>query len=220
MTPPDYTGLWKLLYDWQTIIAGVLALVAGIMAYVVGKKQVTAVRNAMVSTERAFVFCERIHSHWMAKKETEEITEWVFTPIWRNSGNTPTKAAVSTVNTWVGVNAGNLPAGFDFPDYSEKLGRTMIGPGAEMHGTSLPIPIATLQKMRAGEAHAYIWGWFDYNDVFEKTPRHRSEFCMEIEVSGNPIYKEGGFKYRVHGSFNGVEDDCYRRPKKYKEYFP
>ena len=136
MPPPDYTGFWKLLYDWQTIIAGALALVAGIMAYAVGKKQVTAVRNAMVSTERAFVFCERIDSHWMGNKETEEITEWVFTPIWKNSGNTPTKAAVNNINTWVGVNAGNLPDEFDFPDYG-KPGRTMIGPGAEMHGTSL-----------------------------------------------------------------------------------
>ena len=32
MTPPDYTGFWKLLYDWQTIIAGVLALIAGFLA--------------------------------------------------------------------------------------------------------------------------------------------------------------------------------------------
>jgi len=63
----------------------------------------------MVSTERAFIFCERIHSHWIAKKDTEEITEWVFTPIWKNSGNTPTKAAVSSINTWVGVDAVSFP---------------------------------------------------------------------------------------------------------------
>ena len=91
----------------------------------------------------------------------------------------------------------------------------MIGPSAVMHGSSLRIPIQTMQKIRAGEAHAYIWGWFDYNDVFDKTGRHRSEFCMEIEVSGNPIYKEGGFNYRMHGRFNGIDEDCYRRPKEY-----
>ncbi len=28
----DYTGTWKLLYDWQTLITGVLALVAAIVA--------------------------------------------------------------------------------------------------------------------------------------------------------------------------------------------
>jgi len=208
----NYTGFWKLLYDWQTIIAGALALFAGILAYWVGKEQVRAVRDAMVSTDRAFIFCERINSHWVAKKETEEIIEWVFTPIWRNSGKTPTKTAVSCINTWVGVDAGELPADFDFPDYGPPS-HIMIGPTAMMEGSSLRIPIETLQKLRAGEAHAYMWGWIDYTDIFAKTPRHRAEFCMEIEVSGNPIYKEGGFKYRAHGPFNGIDDECYRRPK-------
>ncbi len=77
----DYTGFWKLLYDWQTIITGALALFAGILTYCIGKKQVHAVRDAMVSTDRAFIFCERINSHWVARKEAEEIIEWVFTPI-------------------------------------------------------------------------------------------------------------------------------------------
>jgi hypothetical protein len=207
------SSLYEFFRDQGSIIAGLLALLAGILAYWIGKNQVTAVRDAMVSTERAFVFCERIHSHWIAEKDTEQIIAWVFTPIWKNSGSTPAKAAISSINTWVGVHAGELPSDFDFPDY-EKPGRTMIGPGAEMHGISLRIPVETAQKMRAGEAHAYIWGWFDYNDIFRKTPRHRAEFCMEIEVSGNPIYKEGGFKYRAHGPFNGFDDDCYRNPKK------
>jgi len=46
----DYTGLWKLLYDWQTIIAGTLAnlaaLVGGGMAYWAGKVQANATRTA------------------------------------------------------------------------------------------------------------------------------------------------------------------------------
>jgi hypothetical protein len=204
--------LYDFFRDQGSIIAGVLALFAGVLAYWIGKKQVTAVRDAMVSTQRAFVFCQRITSDWVAEKETEQLVAWIFTPIWKNSGTTPTKAAKATINTWVGVHAGPLPADFQFPDYSKPPGQTMIGPGAEMHGSSLHIPIETLQKMRAGEGHAYIWGWFEYNDIFRKTLRHRTEFCMEIEVSGNPIYKEGGFKYRVHGPFNGFDYDCYRRP--------
>ncbi|MCF3948743.1 hypothetical protein [Acidiphilium iwatense] len=49
MTPPDYSGVWKLLYDWQTIIAGVLAIVAaGIgaaAAYYVGNAQMKAAKQ-------------------------------------------------------------------------------------------------------------------------------------------------------------------------------
>ena len=111
-----------------------------------------------------------------------------------------------------GTDAGDLPVDFDFPDYG-KPSRIVIGPAAVMEANSLRIPIEILQKIRAGEAHAYIWGWVDYNDTFAKTLRHRAEFCLEIEVPGNPIYKEGGFKYRAHGRFNGIDNDCYRRPK-------
>jgi hypothetical protein len=45
-----YTGLWKLLYDWQTIIANILAILAafigGGMAYWAGRVQANATRTA------------------------------------------------------------------------------------------------------------------------------------------------------------------------------
>jgi hypothetical protein len=35
MTPPEYTGLLKFFYDWQTIIAGLLAFLVGAAAAIV-----------------------------------------------------------------------------------------------------------------------------------------------------------------------------------------
>ena len=32
MSSPEYTGLCKLLYDWQTIVAALLAILAAIIA--------------------------------------------------------------------------------------------------------------------------------------------------------------------------------------------
>ena len=46
MSPPDYTGLWKLLYDWQTIIAGGAAIIGGVAAYSAGRIQARATREA------------------------------------------------------------------------------------------------------------------------------------------------------------------------------
>jgi hypothetical protein len=43
----DYTGCWKLLYDWQTLVAGFLALAAGALAYSVGQRQVGASKSAL-----------------------------------------------------------------------------------------------------------------------------------------------------------------------------
>jgi hypothetical protein len=46
MPSPDYTGLLKVLYDWQTVIAGVLAIVGGFIAYRAGVIQAKATRQA------------------------------------------------------------------------------------------------------------------------------------------------------------------------------
>jgi len=180
------------------------------------RDQVEISREALIMTERAFVFCERIEHVWRAKKETEEIIEWIFFPIWKNSGNTPTKHGVECVNTWLAIDAGDLPHDFTFPDYGSAE-RIMIGPGLQKNGGRLTIPIVTMHKIREGTAHAYMWGWADYDTIFTTdTIRHRSEFCVEIQVTGNPTYKEGGFAFRAYGTFNGFDDECYRKPKPYE----
>jgi hypothetical protein len=180
-------------------------------AAVAAHNQVELSREALISTDRAFVFCRNVESFWTADKATEAIISWTFFPVWKNSGRTPTRRARARVNHWVGIDIGPLPANFDFPDYSA-ASSIMIAPGAEMNGDPLIIPVERLQMIREGKGHAYIWGWFDYDDVFDGTGRHRSEFCIEIKVTGNPIYKEGGFAYALHGPLNGYDQDCYRQP--------
>lgn len=43
------TGIWHLLYDWQTLVAGLMALVAaliaGVLTYVAGSRQVEEIRR-------------------------------------------------------------------------------------------------------------------------------------------------------------------------------
>lgn len=176
--------------------------------------QVSLSKEALITTERAFVYCERVNSIWTADKITELVVKWTFQPIWKNSGKTPTKRAINKISWWIGVDVGDIPANFDFTD-ANNPGQTIIGPDATMHGLTIDLDIDTLQKIRSNSAHAYIWGWIDYDDIFANTRRHRTEFCVEIQVTGNPIYKEGGFLYRMHGPFNGFDEDCYCKPKQY-----
>jgi len=191
---------------------------AAIQSANAASEQVQISREALVTTDRAFVFLERMSEHWYANKETEKIVEWIFYPVWRNIGHTPTVRGVACGNSWVGVDAGELPKDFDFPDYGTP-DRIMIGPDLTRHGIQLRIPIATMHKIRDGTAHAYMWGWVDYDTVFPTDQlRHRSEFCVEIEVLGNPDYKEGGFAFRAHGPFNGFDAECFRKPQAYADY--
>jgi hypothetical protein len=57
MPSPDYAGFWKLLYDWQTIVAGILAFIAGLLAYGAGRQQANATEHAaerqVEATQRA-----------------------------------------------------------------------------------------------------------------------------------------------------------------------
>jgi hypothetical protein len=53
MSPPDYTGVCKLLYDWQSLLAGVLALIAGFAAYCAGRRQARAVEQQNCELKRA-----------------------------------------------------------------------------------------------------------------------------------------------------------------------
>jgi hypothetical protein len=43
---PDYTGLFRFVYDWQTFIAGMGAIYGGWLAYRAGIRQATATREA------------------------------------------------------------------------------------------------------------------------------------------------------------------------------
>jgi hypothetical protein len=176
------------------------------------RDQVKLSREALISTERAFVFAQNVESFWTADKATETIIKWTFFVVWKNSGKTPTRKMASNINSWIGVDAGPLPVDFDFPDYGGAQ-RNMIGPATIMHGDRVDISVDQLQKIRAGTAHAYLWGWAEYSDVFAGTDRHRSEFCFEIIVTGNPSYKEGRFGFALHGPFNGYDEDCYRKPQ-------
>jgi hypothetical protein len=56
----DYTGLWKLLYDWQTLLAGAAAIFGGWLAYRAGVKQATATRDAAENSTKSMLERSRL----------------------------------------------------------------------------------------------------------------------------------------------------------------
>ncbi len=111
---------------------------------------------------------------------------------------------------------GIVDSTFECPDVGDlEVGHTMIGPKAIMHGAQIDIPVDVLDKIKNGELHAYLWGWADYNDVFPGTPRHRSEFCVEIVVHGDVRTENCQFFFRQQGRHNGFDDECLYEPRPY-----
>jgi hypothetical protein len=165
--------------------------------------------NASKHQLQAYAFMNNINNHWLADKATEKIIAWVFTPIWKNSGQTPTISAICNVT--FGETSGAIPEAMDFADHGEP-GHILLAPNAIMHAQSHTISVDKLKEMRAGRMRAFAWGWIEYSDVFEGTRRHRHEFCIEIKVVANPEMKEGGFAFSRHGRLNGYDEECYRQP--------
>jgi hypothetical protein len=48
------------------------------------------------------------------------------------------------------------------------------------------VAIADVKKVVAKTYRLFVWGWIDYDDVFEGTPRRRTEFCFDVEADERP----------------------------------
>jgi hypothetical protein len=124
-----------------------------------------------------------------------------------NTGKTPTRNAIAQVNVWNAVE--DFPAEFDFVDAATDGPHNVeLGPGQKAQFEALRISPEDALLVSAGESFIYVWGWIEYNDVFDHTPRRRTEFCRRFMV--NP---EGGGRRWLWTNatrFNGTDGRCSR----------
>jgi hypothetical protein len=171
------------------------------------------IRDAIVASNRAFVFVKNIEHRFIGKKATHTITGWNFITRWENGGNTPAKNRVTHVQ-W-GIFEQPLGFDFEFPDLGDVVSDgSIIGPKALMHSHT-EIPVEIFDEVRSSGAHVYMWGWTDYNDVFSRTKRHRTEFCLNIMVHGDVRAEACQFSIAQQGRHNGFDEQCLREPGSY-----
>jgi len=159
---------------------------------------------------RAYVFVKEIKVDQVPSADRSLVDNWRITFILGNGGNTPTKNLLHNIN-WA-VFDKPLADDFDFPDKPYgKPSVGMIGPNADLYSEYVDIPTDLVNYQVANsQQHVYIWGWVNYDDVIDKTTRHRTEYCTEVK-------KHGTFMgFMPHAKFNGFDDECFRSPKPYK----
>jgi hypothetical protein len=66
MPATDYTGFWKVVYDWQTLITGMAAVFGGLVAYQAGRTQANATREAANRQIAALVHKDRLQARGIA----------------------------------------------------------------------------------------------------------------------------------------------------------
>jgi hypothetical protein len=205
--------LWTLYFTRVAAVAAKDAANAAI-------KQVELSRQALMETERAFVFVSKMHAIAGFSASKQKVIDWTFYLIWENSGNTPTRNMKMGTN-WHSFD-NELPDDFDFPEVGGRPFEVpmMLGPKATTWSGECVIPIEVLEDVRMGKKHVYLWGWVEYNDVFDGSKRHRTESCTHLIVAGDPKIHQHGpnnepmvpFLYNGHRFFNGADGECFRQP--------
>jgi hypothetical protein len=170
--------------------------------------------DSLTKLQRAFVGFKNFHrgeAYVRDPSGTAHDLDKQFVPIsieLENSGATPTRQLRTQVNFDKFPSTG-LPADFRYLD--AEIGRDpvtfVIGPKTTAKLSEFGISFRTLEEIRSGVAQGYVWGWVEYDDVFDDTPRHRTEFCFRIAKVTPPISKPN-MEWDAHGHHNGMDDDC------------
>lgn len=137
-------------------------------------------RESLESVQRAFVTFAGTASgkQDVTDNKTTSIT---LTLPWFNSGNTPTRRAVSVVNFDSTYGKEMDVKTFDFSDRKGDIKRRQFAvPPKGIANATETIPLWQFQLSQAQKSHLYVWGWFTYRDIFNGTPVRLSEFCDEV----------------------------------------
>jgi hypothetical protein len=205
----------------QLIAGGLQALWTGSAVRVAKRAADAADRSAEVA-ERSLVQLQRalvVPTNFVVTtivNRQNRIIGYMVTAHFQNTGNTPAKRFTGTANTY--VLEGTLPEDFRYPD------RVAADPA---HGTVGPrvivpypisIAIQDIVDIQQGRKKGFMYGWVEYSDIFESTKRRRTEFCVRIEVNGDPTVlqpAQGGpsvLGIGVHGKYNSTDEDCVYQP--------
>jgi hypothetical protein len=76
-----------------------------------------------------------------------------------------------------------LPNDFDFADLEEKDISGFIPPRG-MISMTVGQAINEIEAVTQNKKRLFLWGWVEYDDIFEGTPRHRVDYCFEIKITG------------------------------------
>lgn len=166
------------------------------------KRSANVAESSLIATLGASVIVRNYRDSPVIDRE-DKVVAWRFWVEWENIGTTQTKDMESIV-----VGTTSLKA---FPDdhvfsNSDKPGKGVIGPRSTINSGTLTIPAKLVEDMLVGKAFYYFWGWSEYSLTIPDTPRYRVEFHTRIVFNGDPLAKQGGATFEMHGTQQGQRE--------------
>lgn len=222
-----FGGSFGLLFVAWSLFYSARATKAAVEAASQAAEQVKVARESAQRQLRAYVYVKSdciFETIWSqdvfdeeGRRQPGEIEIHRIRATFENVGSTPTRHLVYRINEVRIVDHGTLLPNYDYADdENSRLSETVIGPNST--GTSAPFYITPEQfeAIKSGK-RAFVWGWIDYNDVFDNSPRHRTEFCHQLLIK-TPVGNDPPLvEFLPYGPFNGADRDCKRNPRAYEE---
>jgi len=199
--------------EWA--FAMLLATLATIAVTIIGviyvARTLALSRHSLIISNRAYVFLRNVH--WIVRPNG-----WDVAPIYENGGNTPTVNGRNHTN--LRYFPKGIPNDFGFSDSGDesdfKFVRFYLGPKATTSGHGVTVEHEVMDAIHAGTGELYVWGWVDYDDVFHRTPRHRTEFCFRVllkEIRHPDGRVEVEPRFSSHWRYNGQDNECEKQPR-------
>jgi hypothetical protein len=202
-------------FTFLLFAATVFLFVSGEKSADAAKKSAEIAERALIAGQRAFV---SVYFEASAHKsiQTGKITNWSFTPVWQNPGDTPTRDMQNHIN--IRRFDGPLPSDWNFPDLwdggtspEDRLSTPLgIAPKGNVRGQTVGnFSIDQMQEIIDGTRQLYMWGWATYNDVFPETSKHVTRFAVQILAGGDPTDKDRtSFTFRFIRKYNCSDEEC------------
>lgn len=177
----------------------------------VARRSAEIAENSVVELQRALLVINSFRVDTLMRGPN--VIGYQISAVFENVGNTIARRYAGTAN--VVVWDGELPSDFAYAD------RQVVGPANGFVGpriqTHFPIGIALSDCVEVAEKRqrGFMYGWVEYEDVFDATPTRRTEFCVQIEVIGQPhIPNQRGatLAFAGYGPYNGTDQDCFYKP--------
>ena len=121
----------------------------------------------VVATQRAFVYVSELT--WSGEGGNVRIS-----PIWSNSGTTPTRKLRIGTN-WKASHGELRPDDINYVQPPENL---FLGPGSKAEFGAIFIPMRDIQAAIEQRLNLYVWGRATYDDLFEGTSRISSSSAI------------------------------------------
>jgi hypothetical protein len=132
-----------------------------------------------------------------------------------NSGRTVARAYVTNITVAV---FDKIPETFRFPDRNKAAEHQGVVTSGSQTFLLGQIAIQDVIGIFEKRKEALMYGWLEYSDNFSGNPRHRTEFCLKLEILGDPrtsriVSGNTSILSAVgYGRYNATDDDCVYRP--------